>query len=235
MIRQPMYLPYLGFFKKIETSDIFVILDDVQYSIRDGDNRNRIKTPTGTSFLTVPLTKPFGKKINEVDIATSQNWQEKQIQQIQSNYKSAPYFEDYWQEIKSILSKPWIKLFDVQLEFIEYFKTILDLKAKVVNSSTLNVTSTKSQRLVDICKKLKVDVYVSGEMGKNYVDESLFSQSNIQIKYEKFQHPIYAQLHGEFIPNLSILDVLFNEGENTKKFFLIQKIYFSNYFYDLPT
>ena len=217
MIRQPIYLPYMGFFKKIQTSDVFVYLDDVQFSINSGDNRNKIKAIKGPGWLTVPLDKPHRKKINEVKIVNSQDWRTKHKKIIEENYKKAPYFNSFWNGIKDILNNKWEKLIDVQLAFIEHFNKILDLKTNTIKSSELNIKSSKSQRLLDICKKLNASTYVSGAGGKNYLDEKIFENSGIKVLYEKFRHPTYKQLYGNFFPNLSIIDLLFNEGENAKK------------------
>ncbi|MEM3063462.1 MAG: WbqC family protein [Nitrososphaerota archaeon] len=217
MIRQPSYIPYLGFFKKIQASDIFVYLDDVQYSVRGGDNRNKIKTESGIVWLTVPLSHPFGQKLNEVKIANTQNWSAKHKDLIRVSYKKAPFFDKYWYSIESILNKKWDKLIDLNLTLIEFFNSELRLKTKTIKSSVLNITSTSSQRLLEICKCVGADTYISGEMGKNYLDEEIFRKAGINIKYEKFQHPTYKQLYGNFIPYLSIIDVLFNEGDASKE------------------
>lgn len=217
MIRQPGYLPYLGFFKKIQTSDVFVYLDDVQYSVRDGDNRNKIRTNKGTTYLTVPLIKPFGKKINEVNIANSIDWKTQHKNTIKAYYSCSPFFKKYWDSIESILNADWEKLIDINLEFIEYFKKILNLKTKCINSSELNIPSTKSQRILDICKKLNATTYVSGELGRNYLDEKMFHDAGIEVLYEKFQHPVYKQQYSNFIPYLSVIDLVFNEGDNATK------------------
>ena len=223
MIRQPGYLPYVGFFKKIQVSNIFVYLDDVQYSIGSGDNRNKIKTPNGTTYLTVPLAKPFGKPVNEVEIDNTTDWKNKHKNLIREYYSDTPFFDDYWNSIELILDKEWKKLIDLNLEFIEYFKKILNLETKCIHSSTLNIDSTKSQRLLDICKKLNATTYISGEIGKDYLDEKIFHESGIKIIYEKFQHPIYRQHYEGFTPYLSILDLLFNEGKNSRTILLNSK------------
>lgn len=223
MIRQPGYLPYLGFFKKIETSDVFVFLDDVQYSIRDGDNRNKIKTSTGFKWLTIPLHKPFGKKFNEVEIANSKDWRTNHKNLICAFYQKAPFFESYWEEIESILNKKWSKLIDINSRFIEYFCKILEINTKIVFSSDLHINSTRSQRLLDISQKLNAKKYRSGSKGKNYLDEDIFLKNNIEIEYEKFTHPQYNQINGEFLENMSIIDLLFNEGENAKKILIESK------------
>lgn len=219
-IRQPGYLPYLGFFKKIQSSDIFVYLDDVQYERGDWDNRNKIRTYEGSIWLTVPVLNKFGQKLNEVNIANNQDWNKKHRLTIKTNYQKAPYFAKYWKKIDSILSKKWEKLIDLNLALIKYFNSELDLQTRTVKSSELQINSVGSQRLLDICKELGAKTYLSGEIGKNYLDEKIFRNEGIKVIYEKFKHPIYHQFHGEFIPNMSIVDLLFNEGENAREILL---------------
>jgi hypothetical protein len=216
IIRQPGYLPYIGFFKKIQSCDIFVHYDDSQYSINGEDNRNKIRTKQKSIWLTVPVKKAYKKKINEIEISNNTNWAEKHKNLLKENYQKSPFFNDYWDSIDSILSKKWEKLIDLNLEFIEFFCSVLELKTEKVLSSKFNLNSTRSQKLLDICKNLNVTTYISGELGKKYLEEEIFSNAKIKILYEKFQHPIYNQFQGDFVKNMSIIDLVFNEGKNSK-------------------
>lgn len=216
IIRQPGYLPYLGYFKKIQTCDTFVHLDDVQYSSGGGENKNKIRTFQGTKILSVPLSRPYDVRFDQVMIANNIEWQEKHKNSIKENYKVAPFFEQYWDSIANILNKDWKKLVDLNLEFIKYFCSVLDLTVKTIRSSELELKLTKSARLLEICQKLGATTYISGEVGRNYLDIELFHDAGIEVIFEKFEHPTYRQVHGEFMPYLSIIDVLFNEGENAK-------------------
>ena len=222
-IRQPGYFPYIGFFKKIQSCNIFVYLDDVQYERGDWDNRNKIKTPNGSMWLTVPVYNKSGQKLNEVQISYDTNWNIKHIKAIELNYQKTLYFSNYWNSLKNILEKKWVKLVDLNLALIEYVNQALDINTQTISSSNLKINSVGSQRLVDICKQLKGSTYLSGEMGKDYLDEKIFRKENIKVIYEKFQHPTYSQIHGSFIPNLSIIDLLFNEGEKSKEILLQSK------------
>jgi len=216
-IRQPGYLPYMGFFKKIQTSDVFVYLDDTQYERSDWDNRNYIRTSQGSIVLTVPAFNKFGQKLNEVKIVNKENWSKKHVASIKLNYQKAPYFEKYWDNIEELLSKKWEKLIELNLALIKYFNSKLDLKSRTIKSSELDVKLTSSERLLEICKKLDAKTYLSGSMGKNYLDEKIFHDAGIDVVYENFVHPVYKQIHGDFIPNMAIIDLLFNEGENSKE------------------
>ena len=218
MIRQPGYMPNLGFFKKIQSSDIFVFLDDVQFSKDSFDNRNQIKTNFGSEWITVPLNRPvFEKKFNEVSISYKTNWIKEHCNMIFENYKSTPYFSSYWYEIEKILNYKHKLLIQLNFELIKYFIKTLDIHTKTVKSSELSITKIKTERLIEICLKLNAKCYISGIGGKDYLDESLFENTKIKLIYENFIHPKYTQIHGDFIKNMSIIDLLLNEGPKSKK------------------
>lgn len=216
-IRQPGYLPNMGFFKKIQASDIFVYLDDAQYAIRSWDNRNKIRNGNESSWLTVPVIHPHNKKLNKVEISYSKDWIANHINLIEASYNHAPYFQNYWNEIKSIIEKKWKKLIDLNISLIEHCVSLLDITTERKLSSELKIDETSSKRLLEICKKLNATTYRSGIMGKKYLDEKIFNDESINIIYENFQHPIYNQSGREFLSNMSIIDLLFNEGDNSKK------------------
>ena len=224
-IRQPGYFPHMGFFKKIQSVDIFVFLDDAQFEKNDWDNRNKIKTLNGDMWLTVPILHKFGQKLNQVKIANNENWAEKHKKSIKMNYEKSDFFKDYWEDIDKILTKKWENLIDLNYDLINYFLIKLGITTKVVKSSELNIKKTGSERLLDICKKLSTNTYLSGELGKNYLNEEIFAEAKINIKYEKFQHPNYKQLGETFQPNMSIMDLLFNEGSKSKKILKDSKNY----------
>ena len=215
-IRQPGYLPYLGFFKKIESTDIFVFLDDVQYTRSDWDNRNKIGTNDEPLWLTVPVLNKSSQLLNEVEIDNTKNWIYKHLSAIEYNYNDAPFFIIYWEEIKKIIKKPRKKLIELNLDLLNYFIIKLEIKSKIILSSSLNINETGSKKLLEICKSIGCDTYLSGELGKDYLDDEIFEKENIKVIYEKFEHPKYYQKFENFVPNLSIIDLLFNEGENSK-------------------
>lgn len=217
IIRQPGFLPYLGYFKKIQSCDVFVHYDDSQYSINDWDNRNKIRIVDGSRWITVPVKKPFKKKLFEVEIAYNEDWVSKQKNIIKESYQNTPFFKDYWSDIEKIYEKKHNKLVDLNYDFIDYFNSVLEIDTRIIKSSDMNLSSTKSQKILDICKKINVTTYISGEEGKDYLDEKLLTDNGIKIIYEKFQHPKYNQFQKEFIPNMSIIDLIFNEGVKSKK------------------
>jgi len=213
-IRQPGYLPFSGFFKKIQSSDVFVFLDDVQFEKNDWDNRNKIRTSNGSMWLTIPVMHKFGQRLNEVKIDNNKNWNRKHLNALKLNYSNAPFFSKYWGKIESILEQRWEVLIDLNYSLIDYFISELNLPNKTIKSSDLKINASGSEKLLKICQKLNTSIYLSGELGKNYLNEKIFANANIKIIYEKFEHPTYNQIYGKFIPNMSIIDLLFNEGPN---------------------
>lgn len=216
-IRQPGYMPYLGFFKKIQTSDLFVYFDDAQYAIRAWDNRNKIYTNKGPVWISVPVSHPFKKKLNEVEINNDLKWKEEHSAIIKLHYEKCPYFTSYWNDVHKIIMSDWKKLVDLNIALIEYFNTVLEINTKTIRSSELNIDATSSEKLLQICKRLNADTYLSGIMGREYIDEKIFAENGIKIIFENFVHPQYDQIHGNFIPNMAIIDLLFNEGDKSKK------------------
>jgi hypothetical protein len=222
-IRQPGYLPNIGFFKKIQASDVFVYLDDAQYAIRSWDNRNKIRNGNVISWLSVPVIHPHHKKLNEVEISYTKDWITNHVNLIESNYTKTPYFNNYWKDIKLILEKNWEKLIDLNLSLIEYFISVLEINTPRKKSSELEIDEISSKRLLEICKKLNATTYRSGIMGKEYLDENIFKNESIDVIYENFQHPTYNQSGTKFLFNMSIIDLLFNEGDNSKQIILQSK------------
>ena len=218
-IHQPMYLPYPGFFNKIKSVDKFVFFDEGIYSRGYYFNRNRIKSPNGELMLTVPLIKPFGKKLNEIKIANSTNWQKKHMKALYACYNKSDYFKDYKEFFEEVYNTQWQTLHDLNMKTLFYLMEQLNIDTPVYLSSDLGPISTeRTQRIIDICKKLNADVYLSGISGKEYLDTTLFKKNNIKLEYQNYVPREYKQLWGKFIPNLSVVDLLFNLGEKACDF-----------------
>jgi len=220
-IRQPGYLPYMGFFKKIQSSDIFVYLDDTKFVEHGWDNRNKIKTDQGSMWLTVPIKRVSQQLLKDVLIANNESWKNKHLRSIKINYTKAPFFNDCWDDLSVIFLKDWNNLIDLNLNLIKYFNQKLEIITKTIRSSELQINSSGTKRLVEICQNVGATTYLSGIVGKEYLDENLFKEAGIKIIYENFKHPIYKQLGNDFLPNMSIIDLLFNEGPNSSE--LIRK------------
>lgn len=216
-ILQPGYLPWLGFFEQMYHSDIFVVYDNVQYDKHGWRNRNRIKTSNGAQWLTVPvLTKGQDKPLNrDILIDNKTNWGKKHLLSLRQNYSKAPCFKEYISFFEDTYSRQWDKLIDLDMHLIRRFAEILGIKSKIVFASSLQATGDAVQRLISICKELGADTFYEGAAGKDYIDTKVFEKAGITLEFQDYQHPVYKQLYGDFLPYLSIVDLIFNHGSHS--------------------
>ncbi|MEW6619616.1 MAG: WbqC family protein [bacterium] len=218
-IHQPEHLPWLGFWDKVEKSDLFVLLDNTQFRKNYFQNRNRIRTANEWTWLTVPIiTKDKATQlINEVEInnLTDVTWQKKHWKTIEQNYTKAPCFKEYKNIFEKFYLKKWSKLADFNINIIYAIKEILGIKTEIRIGSSLDVKGTRSDLLLDICKKVGATTYLSGKFGKDYLDTEIFKKENIEVVFQEFTHPAYNQVFKPFIPEMSVIDLIFNEGEKS--------------------
>ncbi len=218
-IHQPNFVPWIGYFYKIVNCDVFVFLDNVQYTKNSFINRNKIKTPQRDRWLTVPVSFKFGQLINEVKINNNVQWRKKNLRTIEINYKKAPHYDAIYDLLKSACFRnEWELLTDLNIKLINTICQFLDLRVKTIRASTLGFNTSSTDLLIKIIKKLDGKIYLSGKGGANYQDEEKFKQNGISLLYTDFIGPIYPQLYGDFIPNLSIIDLLFNCGSESIKY-----------------
>lgn len=221
LITQPTFLHWIGYFDMIDYCDEIVFLDDVQFERRSWQQRNKIRTKDGLEWLTVPIKNKNlrEQKIYEtiIDINSLEN--EKILSKIQHNYSKAKYFKDYWPEFKVIFSNSLnnSKLIELNTKLISWFLTKLKINKQCHLSSSFNILGEKSMKLINICKLLKSEEYVSTIGASNYIKNygELFKKNNIQVYFHNYIHPEYKQCSEPFIPYASILDLLFNEGVNS--------------------
>ncbi|GAB6189232.1 WbqC family protein [Marinitoga arctica] len=226
-ILQPNYLPWKGVFDMINLVDVFVFLDDVQYTKHDWRNRNKIKTKNGAQWITVPVkSNSIKQKIYEVEVSDKINWQKKHYYSFLANYSKAKYFKEYEFLIKNFyMEKKWTKLNDLNIYTTKKIAEILKINTKFVKSSELNIlTQDRNQRIIDIIKYFNAKIYVSGPSAKNYMNIKKFEQNNIQIYFMNYDYPEYLQLYDGFIHNVTVLDVIFNCGEKSSKYIFQNKI-----------
>lgn len=214
-VLQPGFLPWLGFFDQMIRSDVFVYYDDVQFDKHGWRNRNRIKTPKGPAWLTVPVRHGglHGQSILDVEIDNSKNWTRKIIATISQNYTRSPYCKTYVSELDELLcASTWDRLVDLDLHLIELMRRWLNVSTKTVRASELGIDGTQSGRLVALCRHFGADRYLSGNAAKDYLQQDLFDEAGISVVWQDYVHPLYRQLHGDFIPYLSALDLILNLG-----------------------
>ncbi len=220
---QPNYIPWKGYFDIINSVDIFVLYDDVQYTRRDWRNRNKIKTPQGLSWLTVPVKAKgtYSKaRINEIYI-DGMKWREKHWKAIKLNYAKAKFFNTYKDFFEHLYMDEYLpgKLSEINKIFIEKINKILNIKTPIVFSSTFEITGSKSERLLQLCKKLDAGIYLSGPSAKVYLDEQLFNEHGIKVEWMDYNgYPEYPQLYPPFVHEVSIIDLILNTGHNAKMY-----------------
>lgn len=219
-ILQSNYIPWKGYFDIIKMADVFVFYDDVQYTKNDWRNRNQIKTPNGLSWLTIPVTqKSLNQKINET-YASQLNWNKKHWNAITCNYSKSPYFKTFEKDFKDLyLSIETNNLSEINQIFIKKINEILEIKTETIDSRSLDLRGDKNERLIDAVKKLNGTHYISGPAAKSYLDLNKFESQSIQVEWVDYNgYREYSQLFGTFKHNVSVIDLIFNEGSNAVNF-----------------
>jgi len=218
-IHQPDFLPYLGFFHRLLFTDIFIILDDVQFIRRGWHHRDKIKTRDGVKWLTVPICKgDYYQKINQVLLDKNKHkWIRNHLNLLKANYRNAHDFDKYFLRIKELYLLNHTKLIDLNMSFLHFFLELFDINIKIMYSSQLNVEGNRNLKLISLLKAVGACHYLSGLGAKAYLKEDLFFKEGITVEWQNFDHPVYHQLHGEFMPNLSCIDILFNCGAYAKE------------------
>ena len=217
-IHQPQYLPWLGYFDKIAKSNIFVFLDDVQYKKNEWQNRNKIKTAQGWQWLTVPVSYKFGQCISKVLISNAVNWRKKHLTALTTNYNKARYFDECGDFFQDLYNQDWEYLAELNIYIIKYLVKILDIKTNLVRASEFKLEDRGTAHLVNICKKLGADTYLSGVGGRDYLELKEFEKEKIDVIFQDFQHPVYTQTYENnigFQSHMSIVDLLFNCGKDS--------------------
>lgn len=220
-VHQPQTFPWLGYFAKIMQADTFVILDNVQFKKNEWQNRNRIKSANGPQWLTVPVIHHFGQLIKDVRINNRINWRHKHIQALKSNYSKAPYFHHYLPELERLYQKDWQFLAEFNLTGIRWVLEILNVNTPLLIASEIEELQNRDnlnadERLIFLTQLCHADTYLSGAGGREYLDTGLFPQKNIRLIFQDFQHPSYPQQFGDFTSHLSVLDLLFNLGPESR-------------------
>ena len=222
-IHQPNYIPWLGFFDKIKQSDVFVIFDDVQFprGKKHFGHRNKIKTLSGDKWLTVPISNKSNLvSFNDTIINYDTEWNKEHIRLIELFYSKTPYFDKYFPNLLDIISIEHKSLTELSVSLIKYFLKELNIKTQLKYSSEISDSDLYgSDKIFNILEKLNTTQYItgSGSGSMRYIDESGFNERDIKLKWQHYEHPHYNQLNGAFIPYMSIIDLLFNEGEKSRR------------------
>ena len=217
---QPSYLPWLGYLDKMAKADVFVVMDDLQYEAQNFQNRNRIKRNDGAGWLTVPLERGAqtdricDKRIRNQP-GSREHWARKHWTAIQIHYRRAPYFDHYADELEAMYAARWERLVDLDLHVLGLARRWLDIKVPCLKSSSLELVGHKTDRIIDMCRKVGARVYLSGRGGStSYLDVEALRRAGISVAWQTFQHPVYPQRYPAlgFVSHLAFLDLLFHCG-----------------------
>jgi len=217
-IHQANYFPYPGFFHKINQADVFVIQDDIKF-VNKITNRNKIISSSGYTWINVPIKKGHQSlPIMDIKINNEIPWGKINFKKVCAGYNKTKFFHLYKDFFENLYKKEWNNIFDLNFETIKQVLIWLNIKTKIVIESELDVSGQRTERLVNVCKKLGADTYISGIGGKKYLDEKLFEKNKIILKYQNYNPIEYTQhMSKSFIPNLSIIDLLANAGSESGK------------------
>jgi hypothetical protein len=218
-ISQPRYLPFQGYFHRIDCSDQFILLDNVQFSRHDWENRNKVKTAQGPSWLTVPVTAKFGVSIPQVRIDNTIPWQERHWRTLEQSYPRALYFDLLAPLLRPIYeNERWEDLTALNIAVTWLLARLLEIEPTVVRASELEVAGAGSELILNLCRAVEAETYLSGPEGRKYLDVAAFHEAGIKVLYQDFEPAVYPQLHGDFVPYLSAIDLLFNSGPDSAGF-----------------
>lgn len=211
-IHQPDYIPYLGLFYKMYNSDVFIHLDDAQFSNEAAHNFNVVKTPQGGCRLKFPVEHHFGDLINAVRPKYELKWREKHLRTIEMNYSKAPFFKDFFSELKEVYMVDYPNVAELNIAINTFIAAKFGIKPKYFKSSDFNLDSHREERVIDLVVAVGGDEYISGSGARIYQEPKDFESRGIKLTYSDYQPIEYKQLWGDFLINMSVLDYIFNCG-----------------------
>jgi WbqC-like protein family len=216
VISQSMFFPWVGLLEQMRLAHVYVRYDDVQFSKGSFTNRVQIKGASGSQWLTVPLKKfNLGAAIQEIEIDDTQNWKNRHLSSLTQAYSNAPYFQEMRGLVESVFDQPFRCIGDLayasQMHLLAYFD--LNPALKIVDVKSLGILGQSSQRVLGVVRYLGGNEYITGHGASKYLDHALFEQSGVDVQYMQYQKNSYPQLHGDFTPYVSALDLLANCGK----------------------
>jgi hypothetical protein len=213
VISQPRFFPGLHYLHRMMTADVFVILDSVQFNPRHEENRTKLRTPGGEEWLTVPMRRTSREQlIQDTYLDSNQTWQRKAMKTIQHLYGKAPHYEAHAPEINRILETPFETLMQLDHASWEPALRLLGVTCRFLRSSELPVSGKGPRLLLDICRHVGADTYLSGMFGREYLDTDEFAREGVSVLFHEYTYRPYPQRFEGFVPYMSYLDMLFNTG-----------------------
>jgi hypothetical protein len=211
-IHQPQYLPWLGYLDKLDSADVFIILDTVQFKKHEWQNRNRIRTKEGWQWLTIPIIDRFPERIDQVEINPRVDWPRKHGQALRVHYEKAPFWDPLGPMLLTLLDKSWISLRDLNVAVLTLLCDHFGVATPRFLASTLSAREESTDRLIDLCKLVGGTQYLAGHAGGGYMDLGRFADAGIAVSAQAYRHPEYPQRYPPFVSHLSVVDLLFNCG-----------------------
>lgn len=210
---QPQYLPWLGYFDKMDRADLFVLLDTVQFKKNEWQNRNRIRTSTGWQWLTVPVHHRHPMSLRDVRIDDTSPWRRKHQEALRQCYAKAPHRDEVLPPLRGLLDHPFASLAELNTASVAALADLLGVRTPLVLASSLEeVAPGKDGRLIDLCHRFRCDSYLAGAGGHDYMNLEVWRRAGITVEFQEFRHPVYAQSYPGFEPNLSAVDFLMHCG-----------------------
>lgn len=216
---QSSFIPWRGYFDFIANVDLFVFLDDVQYTVRDWRNRNKIKTQRGVEWLTVPVAHDHRSQlVTETRICQDVPWEKKHRGAWSANYRAAQYFDVVMELLGNLEKTQDSTISELNIRLTRKICNYLEIKTPMILSSDLSLRGSKTERLIDLLKKLNATAYLSGPSADAYLDKDLFRQNGIRLEYKSYDYAPYPQLWGDFVGEVTVLDLIANCGPQAKDY-----------------
>jgi hypothetical protein len=214
VVLQPGYLPWLGYFEQLYQSDVFVVLDDVQYDKNGWRNRNRVRTADGWCWLTVPVVRDGLSEllIKDVRVDETRRWRSNHWKTLRQHYRKAPHFDQYEQALEGLYRKNWDYLLDLDLAFADCLARAFGISRPIRLASEFRARGKKTERLIELCAAAGASHYYSGAAAREYLDVGAMEHAGVTVTFQDYDHPHYPQVYGPFIPYLSAVDLLLNAG-----------------------
>ncbi len=220
---QPHYMPWLGYLDKLAKADLFVVMDDLQYEAQNFQNRQRLKLSAGPQWLTVPLERGSQSdricdKVIDNRGSRRQHWQRRTWMTLELHYRRAPYWESYADELRAVYAQTWTSLLELEMHMLELARKWLHITTPIIRASSLRLTGQKTERLIDMCKKVDARCYLSGGGGStDYLDVEQMGRAGIGVVWQHFNHPRYPQRYADvgFASHLGFLDLVLNCGDRS--------------------
>ena len=216
---QPSFLPWLGYLDKVAKSDVFVVMDDLQYETQNFQNRNKVLLHDGAHWLSVPLLRGSqadricDKRIDNTGLGGRHHWAHRAWRTIELSYRKAPHFERYAGELEALFARRWDHLLALDLEVLDLACRWFGITQRIERSSSLALRGAKTDRIIDMCVKLGAKVYLSGRGGStSYLDVDALERAGVRVMWQAFRHPVYPQRNPGFVSHLAFLDLLLNVG-----------------------